>query len=183
MFTLHGGLHELHGTDAMLSEIQLAFQVSSRVLPRDILQLYRVCINFRIAVLTISIFCVFSTVALAAYMFHYRKIKVFKVASPIFLMICLVGCVIMYLEMAAIFPILDMYACIATKWTRHMGWYLTQSTINKLSEKSIQKFYDKKFKLMILSRLCRAFFTSRWWKMDASPQFLMFMHAQPTYDI
>ena len=54
-------------------------------------------------------------------MFHNRKIKVFKVASPIFLMICLVGCGIMYLEMAAIFPILDMYACIATKWTRHMG--------------------------------------------------------------
>lgn len=75
----------------------------------------------RIAVLTISVFCVFFTVALAAYMFHNRKIKVFKVASPIFLMICLVGCGIMYLEMAAIFPILDMYACIATKWTRHMG--------------------------------------------------------------
>lgn len=76
---------------------------------------------YRIAVLTISIVCVFFTVALAAYMFHNRKIKVFKVASPIFLMICLVGCAIMYLEMAAIFPILDMYACIATKWTRHMG--------------------------------------------------------------
>ena len=27
----------------------------------------------------------------------------------------------MYLEMAAIFPILDFYSCIATKWTRHMG--------------------------------------------------------------
>lgn len=73
--------------------------------------------------LTISIFCVFFTVALACYMFHNRKIKVFKVASPIFLMITLVGCGIMYLEMAAIFPILDMYACIATKWTRHMGQY------------------------------------------------------------
>lgn len=84
----------------------------------------------RIAVLTISIFCVFFTVALAAYMFHNRKIKVFKVASPIFLMICLIGCGIMYLEMAAIFPILDKYTCIATKWTRHMGQYFTQSFCN-----------------------------------------------------
>lgn len=48
-------------------------------------------------------------------MYHNRKIKVFKVASPIFLMICLVGCGIMYLEMAAIFPILDTKSCVATK--------------------------------------------------------------------
>lgn len=30
-------------------------------------------------------------------------------------MICLVGCGIMYLEMAAIFPILDTKSCVATK--------------------------------------------------------------------
>lgn len=115
----------------------------------------------RIAVLTISVVCVFFTVALAAYMFHNRKIKVFKVASPIFLMICLVGCGIMYLEMAAIFPILDMYACIATKWTRHMGRYLTQSNINinrtdpreGRPGKKVSKIYDREFKLMILSHL------------------------------
>jgi hypothetical protein len=71
-------------------------------------------------------------------MFHNRKIKVFKVASPIFLMICLVGCGIMYLEMAAIFPILDMYSCIATKWTRHMGKQALHS-INCDHEKMIKK--------------------------------------------
>lgn len=76
---------------------------------------------FRIAVLTISVFCVFFVTVLALYLFHNRKIKVFKVSSPIFLLICLLGCGIMYLEMAAIFPILDLYSCIATKWTRHMG--------------------------------------------------------------
>ena len=75
----------------------------------------------RIAILTISIFCVFFTTALALYLYHNRKIKVFKVASPVFLMICLLGCGIMYLEMAAIFPTLDLYSCIATKWARHMG--------------------------------------------------------------
>ncbi|CRK86175.1 CLUMA_CG000058, isoform A [Clunio marinus] len=84
---------------------------------------------FRIAILTISIFCVFFTMTLAAYMYHNRKIKVFKVASPIFLMICLVGCGIMYLEMAAIFPILNKKACIATKWTRHMGFCITYTAL------------------------------------------------------
>lgn len=45
-------------------------------------------------------------------MFKHRKVKVFKVASPIFLTITLLGCATMYLEMAAIFPILDAYSCI-----------------------------------------------------------------------
>ncbi|KAL7043659.1 hypothetical protein ACKWTF_001614 [Chironomus riparius] len=84
---------------------------------------------FRIAILTISIFCVFFTTSLALYLFHNRKIKVFKVASPVFLMICLVGCGIMYLEMAAIFPTLDLYSCIATKWTRHMGFCITYTAL------------------------------------------------------
>lgn len=102
------------------------------------------CLFFnRIAVLTISIFCVFFTVALACYMFHNRKIKVFKVASPIFLMICLVGCGIMYLEMAAIFPILDMYACIATKWTRHMGQYFPLHHIYEEKKRRSEKVKNK----------------------------------------
>lgn len=83
-------------------------------------------------------------------MFKYRKVKVFKVASPIFLTITLLGCATMYLEMAAIFPILDKYSCIgkiknvqkvtrnvfkinfpkkATKWTRHMGFCLTYTAL------------------------------------------------------
>lgn len=35
----------------------------------------------------------------------------------------------MYLEMAAIFPILDAYSCIATKWTRHMGFCVTYTAL------------------------------------------------------
>ena len=31
--------------------------------------------------------------------------------------------------MLAIFPVLDMYFCIATKWTRHLGWYVTYSAL------------------------------------------------------
>lgn len=84
---------------------------------------------FRIALLTISVLCAFFTIALAFYMFHHRKVKVFKVASPIFLMITLLGCATMYMEMAAIFPILDQYSCIATKWTRHMGFCVTYTAL------------------------------------------------------
>lgn len=35
------------------------------------------------------------------------------------------GCV----QMAAIFPILDVYSCIATKWTRHMGFCITYTAL------------------------------------------------------
>lgn len=55
---------------------------------------------FRISLLTISILCAFSTIVLSCYLYHHRKIKVFKVASPIFLTITLLGCAIMYLEVS-----------------------------------------------------------------------------------
>lgn len=84
---------------------------------------------FRIALMSVSAACVFFTLCLIGYVYHHRRIKVFKVASPIFLCITLIGCVIMYLEMAAIFPILDMYSCIATKWTRHLGFCITYTAL------------------------------------------------------
>ncbi|XP_076636392.1 putative G-protein coupled receptor CG31760 isoform X2 [Colletes latitarsis] len=84
---------------------------------------------FRITLLSFSIFCVFGTIILVAYMYKHRKLKVFKVASPIFLSITLLGCAIMYLEMAAIFPVLDMYSCIATKWTRHLGFCISYTAL------------------------------------------------------
>ncbi|XP_056641036.1 probable G-protein coupled receptor CG31760 isoform X2 [Diorhabda sublineata] len=84
---------------------------------------------FRITLLTFSIICVICTIILILYMYKHRKLKVFKVASPIFLSITLLGCATMYLEMAAIFPILDQYSCIATKWSRHLGFCVTYTAL------------------------------------------------------
>ncbi|XP_058450108.1 probable G-protein coupled receptor CG31760 isoform X3 [Malaya genurostris] len=84
---------------------------------------------FRTTLLTFSVMCAGFTVLLALYMYQHRKVKVFKVASPVFLTITLLGCAFMYLEMAAIFPILDTYSCIATKWTRHMGFCVTYTAL------------------------------------------------------
>ncbi|KAF5291543.1 hypothetical protein FQR65_LT01856 [Abscondita terminalis] len=84
---------------------------------------------FRIAILSFSVFCVFCTLALIVYMYRHKKLKVFKVASPIFLAITLVGCACMYLEMAAIFPVLDKYSCVATKWSRHLGFCITYTAL------------------------------------------------------
>ncbi|VVC90381.1 unnamed protein product [Leptidea sinapis] len=78
-----------------------------------------------ISLLVISVSCAVMTVLLTIYTRHHRRVKVFRVASPVFLSITLLGCAIMYMEMAAIFPVLDRYSCIATKWTRHMGVSLT----------------------------------------------------------
>ncbi|KAH8267427.1 hypothetical protein KR018_001042 [Drosophila ironensis] len=84
---------------------------------------------FRISLLAISIGCACGTFILAGYLFRHRRVKVFKVASPIFLMITLIGCAIMYLEMVAIFPYLDTSWCIVTKWTRHMGFCITYTSL------------------------------------------------------
>jgi len=32
-------------------------------------------------------------------------------------------------QMVAIFPFLDMYFCIATKWARHLGFLVTYSAL------------------------------------------------------
>lgn len=58
----------------------------------------KISFTCRIALLSFSIFCVFGTIILVVYMYQHRKLKVFKVASPIFLSITLLGCAIMYLE-------------------------------------------------------------------------------------
>ncbi|XP_041982226.1 probable G-protein coupled receptor CG31760 [Aricia agestis] len=84
---------------------------------------------FRISLLVISVSCAALTVVLTIYTRHHRRVKVFRVASPVFLSITLLGCAIMYLEMAAIFPVLDRYSCIATKWTRHMGFCITYTAL------------------------------------------------------
>lgn len=103
---------------------------------------------FRITLLTFSIICAMFVFLLICYVYQHRKLKVFKVASPIFLSITLLGCAIMYLEvsnglvypssvtnyscfrqMVAIFPVLDTYACIATKWSRHLGFCITYTAL------------------------------------------------------
>ena len=53
---------------------------------------------FRISLLTISILCICLIFVLTYYIYKYRKIKVFKVASPVFLSITLLGCAVMYAE-------------------------------------------------------------------------------------
>ncbi|KAF2361827.1 GPCR family 3 C-terminal protein [Trinorchestia longiramus] len=84
---------------------------------------------FRIALLTISMSCIVLTLALMVAVCRLQSVQVFKMASPIFLCICLIGCIIMYSEMAAIFPELDTPSCVATKWTRHMGFCITFSSL------------------------------------------------------
>ena len=73
--------------------------------------------------------CIATCVGLAAAVCNYRRLKVFKVASPVFLCVTLLGCAIMYGEMGAIFPYLNTAACVATKWTRHMGFCITYSSL------------------------------------------------------
>lgn len=84
---------------------------------------------FRISLLTITILCIIFTLLLGCYIYRYRKLKVIKVASPIFLCITLLGCSIMYSETAAIFPVLDVWTCVLTKWTRHLGFCVTYSAL------------------------------------------------------
>ncbi|XP_043213065.1 probable G-protein coupled receptor CG31760, partial [Amphibalanus amphitrite] len=84
---------------------------------------------FRIVLLTISMLCVLMTFIVIGLIVRFKRLKVIKAGSPIFLTVTLLGCVAMYMEMAAIFPVLDTYSCVATKWTRHMGFCITYSAL------------------------------------------------------
>lgn len=64
---------------------------------------------FRMSLLIISVLCAFFTLLLTCYMYRHRKVKVFKVASPIFLTITLLGCAIMYLE---VWHMLRVHKCM-----------------------------------------------------------------------
>lgn len=85
--------------------------------------------TFRWILLIFSLCCTLATFILIILVYTYRKLKVFRLGSPTFLCVTLVGCAIMYFEMVAIFPVLDVYFCIATKWTRHLGFLLTYSSL------------------------------------------------------
>ncbi|KAH7983672.1 hypothetical protein HPB52_013413 [Rhipicephalus sanguineus] len=64
---------------------------------------------FRISLLTISVICIVLTMVLAGYVYRYRKLKVIKVASPVFLCITLIGCAIMYCEVGGTILLLQLH--------------------------------------------------------------------------
>lgn len=72
---------------------------------------------FRVSLLSISVLCAGFTLTLAGYMYRHRKVKVFKVASPIFLTITLLGCAIMYFEVCSSIAI--AIVVIPTEWNFH----------------------------------------------------------------
>lgn len=65
---------------------------------------HSISLIYRITLLVFSLCCVLCTVVLVVYVFKHRKLKVFKVASPIFLSITLLGCATMYLEVSVHCP-------------------------------------------------------------------------------
>lgn len=77
---------------------------------------HSISLIYRITLLVFSLCCVLCTVVLVVYVFKHRKLKVFKVASPIFLSITLLGCATMYLEVSVkVFP--NKQHCIqAFRW-------------------------------------------------------------------
>lgn len=52
----------------------------------------------RTVLLSVSMLCVIISLGLCGAVYKHRRLKVFKVASPIFLCITLIGCAIMYSE-------------------------------------------------------------------------------------
>ncbi|XP_060839071.1 probable G-protein coupled receptor CG31760 isoform X2 [Rhopalosiphum padi] len=79
--------------------------------------------------LGITVVCIISTVILIWFVHKNRRIKVFRIASPTFLIITLIGCIIMYSEMGIMFPECTQKLCVATKWTRHFGFCITYSAL------------------------------------------------------
>lgn len=43
-------------------------------------------------------------------------------------------------QMAAIFPVLDLYSCIATKWSRHLGFCITYTALLMKTWRCVNKY-------------------------------------------
>ncbi|CAG7718790.1 unnamed protein product [Allacma fusca] len=84
---------------------------------------------FRIGLLSVSMVSITCTVGIILIVYKYRRVPVLKSSSPIFHCIVLVGCIIMYTEMVALFPVLTMQSCVAVKWTRHLGFCITYTAL------------------------------------------------------
>ncbi|KAH9390281.1 G-protein coupled receptor [Tyrophagus putrescentiae] len=77
--------------------------------------------GFRISLLTITVLCIGFVFVLGVNIYRYRRLKVIKVASPIFLCITLLGLCDHVLRDAA--------TCVLTKWTRNFGFCITYSAL------------------------------------------------------
>lgn len=80
---------------------------------------------FRLSLLTISIMCAGCTIVLSCYLYHHRKVKVFKVASPIFLTITLLGCAIMYMEVRIV-VLFGFFFLFSSYFWHFMSFFNTQ---------------------------------------------------------
>lgn len=71
--------------------------------------------HFRSIFLGITIICIIATVVLIWFVHKNRRIKVFRIASPTFLIITLIGCIIMYSEVIITKIIIHViyYICIS----------------------------------------------------------------------
>jgi len=85
--------------------------------------------GFRLVLLSISMFCIISSLITIFLVYKYRRLKVFKLSSPTFLSITLMGCAVMYTEMVVIYPVLNTSFCVLTKWARHLGFCITYTAL------------------------------------------------------
>lgn len=87
-------------------------------------------IHFRSIFLGITIICIIATVVLIWFVHKNRRIKVFRIASPTFLIITLIGCIIMYLEV------------IMTKIIIHVIYYFYALNFEVIIYEGLKETYD-----------------------------------------
>lgn len=78
----------------------------------------------RRALMGLTAVSIVAAIGIMAFVIHFRELKVVKTASPQFLVIILLGCILQYCEMLIEYPGSRNLFCIMRLWFRHIGFGL-----------------------------------------------------------
>eukprot|EP00794_Sanderia_malayensis_P012065 gene12065-13308_t len=77
----------------------------------------------------LTIFCIVIVFAFFIFVLRCKELKVIKSASPIFLMLTLLGAGLMYTEVLILFPKATTETCVAAPWFNHMGFVIMYGSV------------------------------------------------------
>jgi len=78
----------------------------------------------RKALMGLTVVTIIFAIGIMVFIIYFRELKVVKTASPHFLVIILVGCILQYCEILVEYPEPEDSLCIVRLWCRHIGFGL-----------------------------------------------------------
>ncbi|XP_065062644.1 probable G-protein coupled receptor CG31760 isoform X3 [Rhopilema esculentum] len=85
--------------------------------------------EIRYSVLGINLFCILMLLGISGFIWRNKEVQVVKSASPLFLLITLLGATLMYCEALVLFIAPSAEVCTAAPWLQHVGFILMYGSL------------------------------------------------------